>query len=83
VSNETEPRPKRVRAVRPSDVLGLSAVLALFAGVGVLIATRNLLLAVEFAGAGFIVSIVVCATLLLAISKPDSGDFPDDSTSPH
>ena len=74
---------KRVRAVRPSDVLGLSVVLALFAGFGVLIATRDLLLAVEFAGAGFIVSVVVCATLLLAISKPDPGDFPDDSTSGH
>ena len=83
MSDEPGGRPRRVRAIRPGDVLGLSAVLALFAGVGVLIATRNLLLAVEFAGAGFIVSIVVCATLLLAISKPDPGDFPDDSTSGH
>jgi len=73
--------PKRDR-VRPGEVLGLSAVLALFVAFGVLISTRNLLLAVEFAGAGFIVSIVVCATLLLAISKPDSGDFPDNTTFP-
>jgi len=84
MSNDTGDRPsKRTRAVRPSDVLGLSAVLALFVGFGVLISTRNLLLAVEFAGAGFIVSIVVCATLLLAVSKPDGGDFPDNSTSGH
>jgi hypothetical protein len=84
MSQESGDRPtKRTRAVRPGDVLGLSAVLALFVGFGVLISTRNLLLAVEFAGAGFIVSIVVCATLLLAISKPDSGDFPDNSTSGH
>lgn len=66
-------RPWRDR-VRPGEVLGLSAVLAVFAGLAVLLSTRNLLLAAEFAGAGFIVSIVVCATLLLAISKPDSGD---------
>jgi len=75
-------RPKRER-VRPGEVLGLSAVLALFVAFGVVISTRNLLLAVEFAGAAFIVSVVVCATLLLAISKPDGGDFPDDSTSGH
>lgn len=69
-------KPKRV--VRPGDVLGLSAVLALFVGLGVLMATHNLLLAIEFAGAGFIVSIVVCATLLLTTSKPggDSSDGP-------
>lgn len=84
MSNESDDRPaKRARAIRPGDVLGLSAVLALFVGFGVLISTRNLLLAVEFAGAGFIVSIVVCATLLLTVSKPDSGDFPDNSTSGH
>jgi len=84
MSNDTGDRPaKRTRAVRPSDVLGLSAVLALFVGFGVLISTRSLLLAVEFAGAGFIVSLVVCATLLLAVSKPDGGDFPDNSTSGH
>jgi len=74
---------KPERTIRPGDVLGLSAVLAVFVGVGVMIATRSLLLAVEFAGAGFIVSIVVCAMLLLAVSKSDDGDFPDDSTSGH
>jgi len=77
------PRPRKRDRVRPGEVLGLSAVLALFVGFGVLMSTRNLLLAVEFAGAGFIVSIVVCATLLLAISKPDGGNFPDNSTSGH
>jgi hypothetical protein len=76
-------RPRKRDRVRPGEVLGLSAVLALFVGFGVLISTRNLVLAVEFAGAGFILSIVVCATLLLAISKPDQGDFPDDGTSGH
>ena len=75
--------PERRSLSEPGDVLGLSVVLAVFAGLGVLIASRNLLLAVEFAGAGFIVSVVVCATLLLAISKPDNTDFPDDSTSGH
>jgi hypothetical protein len=69
---------------RPGEVLGLSAVLSLFVGVGVLISTRTLLIAVEFFGAAFIVSIVVCATLLLAISKPEvDADSDDDGPSAH
>jgi hypothetical protein len=83
MSDEPGGSPKRERTIRPGDVLGLSAVLAVFVGVGVMIATRSLLLAVEFAGGGFIVSIVVCAMLLLAVSKPEDGDFPDNGTSGH
>lgn len=73
-------RPPLRDRVRPVEVLGLSAVLALFAGLGVLISTRNVVLAVEFAGAAFILSIVICATLLLAITKPETDD-PDGPTS--
>jgi heme O synthase-like polyprenyltransferase len=69
-------RPSVRERARPAEVLGLSAVLAAFVGVGVLFATRNLLLAVEFFGAAFVVSVVVCATLLLAISKPEPPDGP-------
>jgi hypothetical protein len=77
------PRGRKLDRVRPGEVLGLSAVVALFLAFGVLISTRNLLLAAEFAGAGFIVSIVVSATLLLAISKPEGGNFPDNDRSGH
>lgn len=66
-----EPRRPLRERVRPGEVLGLSGVLALFVGLGVLLSTRNPLLSVEFAAAAFIVSIVVCATLLLAISRPE------------
>jgi hypothetical protein len=75
-------RPPLWERVRPGEVLGLSAVLSLFVGVGVLISTRTLLLAVEFFGAAFVVSIVVCATLLLAISKPETGDPGSDDDGP-
>ena len=73
-------RPTLRERARPAEVLGLAAVLAAFVGVGVLMSTRNLLLAVEFFGAAFVVSIVICATLLLAISKPEP---PDDAPTGH
>lgn len=78
--NAREPRRPWRERVRPGEVLGLAAVLAVFTGLGVIVATRNWLLAVEFAGAAFIVAIVVCATLLLAISKPEP---PEDGPSGH
>lgn len=80
MSTPERKRPPFLERVRPAEVLGLSAVLALFVGLGVLFSTRNWLLAVEFLGAAFIVSIVVCATLLLAISKPEP---PEDGPAGH
>lgn len=79
----TEPtggRPSFRERARPAEILGLAAVLAAFVGVGVLFSTRNLMLAVVFFGAAFVVSIVVFATLLLAISKPEP---PEDGPSAH
>lgn len=73
-------RPPLWERARPAEVLGLSAVLAAFVGVGVLMSTREVLLAVVFFGAAFVVSVVICATLLLAISKPEP---PDDGPSGH
>jgi len=73
-------RPTLRERARPAEVLGLAAVLAAFVGLAVLFATRELLLAVEFFGAAFVVSIVICATLLLAISKPEP---PEDGPSGH
>lgn len=73
-------RPSYRERIRPAEVLGLSAVLAGFIGLGVLTATRRVSLALVFSGAAFVVSIVICATLLLAISKPET---PDDRPSPH
>lgn len=64
-------RPSMRERARPAEVLGLAAVLAVFVGVGVLMSTRDWLLAVEFFGVAFIVAVVVFATLLLAISKPE------------
>ena len=73
-------KPTLRERARPAEVLGLAAVLAGFVFVGVLFSSRNLLLAVEFFGAAFVVSVVICATLLLAISKPEP---PEDGPAAH
>jgi zinc transporter ZupT len=73
----TEPSrrdPSRRDRTRPAELLGLSAVLGAVVGVIVFFGTRNFLLAVEFAGIAFIVSLVGFAMLLLAISPRRSDD---------
>lgn len=67
-------RPSRRDRARPAELLGLAAVFAIFVGVAVVFSTRQPVLALEFAGGTFVVSIVVLATLLLATSKPDASD---------
>jgi membrane protein implicated in regulation of membrane protease activity len=52
---------------RPLELLGLSGVLALFAGLVVLMSTRDLILALIFLGIAFIVALVVLAMLSLAV----------------
>ena len=81
----TERTPSRRERARPAEILLLAAALALFVGLGVLMSTRDLLLALEFFGGAFIVSIVVVATLLLTVSgpKPPSGDEHDGGPAGH
>ncbi|HEX7835009.1 MAG TPA: hypothetical protein VF479_06025 [Pseudolysinimonas sp.] len=67
--------PSRRDRTRPAELLGLSAALAAVTGVISYFGTRNLTLAAEFTGVAFIVSLVVFAMLLVAISpKRDAGD---------
>jgi len=70
--------PSRRDRTRPAELLGLSAVLAAVTGLITYFGTRNLLLAVEFTGVAFIVSLVVFAMLLLAVSPKRD----DDDTEP-
>lgn len=59
--------------MRPAELLGLSAVFGAFAGLVVLMTTRDIMLAVIFFGIAFIVSVVVIAMLVLAM-KPNPGE---------
>ena len=59
--------PSRRDRTRPVELLGLAAVFGVFAGLVVLMSTREVVLALIFAGIGFIVSLVVLAMLALAM----------------
>lgn len=52
--------------LRPIELLAISAGLALFTGLAVLMATRQIVLALVFTGIAFIVSLVGLAMLALA-----------------
>lgn len=81
--SEPTRRPTFRERARPAEVLGLAAVLSAFVGVGVLFSTRNLTLSLVFFGAAFVVSVLVLATLLLAISKPETPSRDDDRPAAH
>ncbi|MCC6854950.1 MAG: hypothetical protein IT189_02685 [Microbacteriaceae bacterium] len=60
-------QPSRRDRTRPVELLVLSGVLALFAGLVVFMSTRELVLALIFLGIAFIVSLVGLAMISLAI----------------
>ena len=76
-------QPTRRDRTRPVELLVLSAVIGVAVGVITYFAIRDLLLAAEFAGVAFIVSLVVFAMLLLAISPRRTDDPDDDRPSAH
>jgi membrane protein implicated in regulation of membrane protease activity len=57
---------------RPTELLGLSALLAVFMLIVVFMGSRDVVLALEFAGVGFIVALVVLAMLALAAKPKDA-----------
>lgn len=62
--------------MRPAELLGLSAVFGGFAGLVVLMVTRDIVLALIFFGIAFIFSVVVIAMLVLAM-KPNAEERTD------
>lgn len=73
--------PTRRERLRPVELIGMSAVIGVAFGVITYFATRDLLVAVEVLGGAFIVSLVVFAMFLLAVTPRSKGD--DDASSPH
>ncbi|MCS5524046.1 hypothetical protein NY551_14995 [Curtobacterium flaccumfaciens pv. oortii] len=68
--------PSRRDRLRPVELLGISAIVAVFTGLVVLFSTRELQLAVIFLGVAFIVVVVVLAMLQLASSsEQDDNDM--------
>ncbi|CAO1654438.1 hypothetical protein I6E68_01295 [Salinibacterium sp. NSLL150] len=68
--------PDKRDRTRPAEMLGLSAIFGLFAGLVVFMSTRELMLALIFAGVAFIVSLIVIAMLVLAV-RPDKDELLD------
>jgi hypothetical protein len=75
--------PDRRARTRPLELLGLSAALAVFAGLVVFISTRDIVIGLIALGGGFIVSLVVFAMIALAMSPPDDGTPPPPSGDAH
>jgi Flp pilus assembly protein protease CpaA len=65
--------PSRHERVRPAELLGMSAVFALFTSLIVLLSTRQIRLAGIFLCIAFIVAVVILAMLSLA-SKPNDAE---------
>jgi protein-S-isoprenylcysteine O-methyltransferase Ste14 len=69
-------KPSRKDRTKPVELLVLSAVMAVFTGLIVLMATRDIVLSVIFLGIAFIVVLVVLAMLVLAV-RPDGDELTD------
>jgi hypothetical protein len=68
--------PSRKDRLRPLELVGMAAVIAIFIGVVVLGSTRQLMLSLIFFGVAFIVSLVFIAMLSLAV-KPNEAEITD------
>ena len=66
--------PTRRQKLRPIEYVMLSGVMALFAGLVVIMVTRDALLAIIGSGLAFIVVIIGIAMLLLAVSPNSTPD---------
>ncbi len=77
----SERRSARRDRIRPVELIGAAAVLGVFVGAVVFMGSREIVVALEFAGVAFIVSLVVLAMLLLA-ATPKSERHRDDEEPP-
>lgn len=75
--------PTRRDRTRPAELLGIAAVIAVAVGIITYFGTRDLLIAIEVLGVAFIVTVVVFAMMLLAVSPRRGRDDRDEPPSPH
>ncbi len=73
---ERTAKPPLRERLRPLELLAISAILGVFAGLVVLMATREIVLALIFFGIAFIVALVGLAMLALAVA-PDLAEQGD------
>lgn len=77
--------PSRREKLRPGELVGLAAVVAVFIGLVTFMVTRDLFLSLIFLGGTFVVDLVVLAMLMLAVTpnKPADGERWQAESSPH
>lgn len=77
--------PSRREKLRPGELVGLAAVVAVFIGLVTFMVTRDLFLSLIFLGVTFVVDLVVLAMLMLAVTpnKPADGERWQADSSPH
>jgi uncharacterized membrane protein len=77
-------QPSKRDIFKPVELIILSAVMALFVGLTVLLATRNPLLSVIFFGVAFIVVLVVVAMMVLSFkpNKSEQTELDEDDVPP-
>lgn len=73
MTSQEPTKPTRREILKPVELVVISAVLAVFVGLTVLLSTRQPLLAVIFFGIAFIVSLVVIAMFTLTF-KPNAAE---------
>lgn len=76
MSDQTPTPPTRRDRFRPVELLVFAAIVAVFIGFVVVFSTRNFELGGIFAGIGFIVSLMVLATLAIT-TRPDEEERRD------
>jgi membrane protein implicated in regulation of membrane protease activity len=64
-------KPSMRSRIRPVELVGMSAIIAVFVGAIVILGTREWLTGLEWAGVAFVVALVVTAMLLLAATPKD------------
>ncbi len=75
----TEPRPRIM--LRPGELVGLAALVAVFVGLITLMVTREVMLSLIVFGATFVLDLVTLAMLMLAVTpnKPADGERQPDT----
>jgi len=76
VTQNTPRKPSRSEKLKPVELVGFSAVMALFLGLTVLMSTRDVVLALIGFGGTFILVLVVIAMLVLGM-KPNPAERND------
>ena len=76
MSNTGANKPSRKERMRPAELIGMAAVIAVFSGLITLMVTREIVTTAIIAGVIFILALVTIALLVLMV-KPDDAELKD------